>query len=146
MNMLPAAWHSHVQNIQVGCSASSHTAETQEDPGNQVLVTPPLVSCTQSLPLMHQLAHEGPLKNAHTPPSDPKKGRAWGHLSVSCTHSPCGPGHALYPPGPVSDKSCSPSCQTESWGGNSVWSLRHSLACSPNSEPILGLNSGKGSF
>ena len=26
-------------NIQVGCSASSHTAEAQEDPGNQMLVS-----------------------------------------------------------------------------------------------------------
>lgn len=117
--MLPAAWHSHVQNIQAGCSAS-HTMEAQEDPGNQVPVTLPLASRTQSLPLMHQLAHKGPLKNAHTSPSDPKKGRAWGHLTLSRTRSPCGPGHALYPAGPVSDKSCSLSCQTESRGGNSL--------------------------
>lgn len=58
----------------------------------------------------------------------------------------CGPGHALYPPGPVRDKSCFPLPPDGAMVREpSVWSLRLNPACPPNSEPLLRLKPGKGS-
>lgn len=84
---------------------------------------------------MHQLAHKGPL-HAHTPPSDLKARPGVLTLSLPLTMWPwaC----------PVSSRTCERSSCSSMLGqsaGENSQSLR--LACSPNSEPILGLNSGK---